>query len=91
MRVRPARFLPSVRDQFSVVMDDTDPAADLDPDSSAPSAPQEPSQKRQLVDLAALLALLGVTAAVYLTVGDAGFAVITSAVVGLYGTWRARR
>ncbi|WP_329350013.1 hypothetical protein OG226_24335 [Streptomyces sp. NBC_01261] len=75
-------------------MDDTNRTADPAPNgpTSAPSeAPEETSQKRRLVDLAALVALLGVTATVYLAVGDAGFTVITSAVVGLYGTWRARR
>ncbi|MER7929664.1 hypothetical protein ABTY96_42115 [Streptomyces sp. NPDC096057] len=73
-------------------MDDINTAAGLDPDTCpTPSPPEETSQRRRLVDLAALLALLGVTAVVYLTVGDAGFTVITSAVVGLYSTWRARR
>lgn len=72
-------------------MDETQPHADLGPVSSTPSSAEETSQRRRLVDLAALLSLLGIAATVYLLVGDAGFSVITSAVVGLFGTWRARR
>ncbi len=73
-------------------MDDTN-ATPADPGSDSPTSPpaEEAPQQHRIVDLAALLALLGLAAAVYLAVGDAGFSVITSAVVGLFGTWRARR
>ncbi|WP_276615832.1 hypothetical protein [Streptomyces sp. A0592] len=38
-----------------------------------------------------LVALLATCAGIYLTVGEAGFAGVISAVAALYGTWRARR
>ncbi|WP_405942995.1 hypothetical protein [Streptomyces sp. NBC_00207] len=38
-----------------------------------------------------LVALLATCAGTYLTVGEAGFAGVISAVAALYGTWRARR
>ncbi|MFF9982371.1 hypothetical protein [Streptomyces erythrochromogenes] len=46
---------------------------------------------RRVPDAVVLVALLATCAGVYLTVGEAGFAGVISAVAALYGTWRARR
>ncbi|WP_266671537.1 hypothetical protein [Streptomyces sp. NBC_01443] len=49
-----------------------------------------PANRNAAHDTLVLIALLGTCAAVYLTVGEAGFAGVISAVAGLYGTWRMR-
>ncbi|MFJ7593312.1 hypothetical protein ACIQZO_39265 [Streptomyces sp. NPDC097617] len=45
----------------------------------------------RIPDAVVLVALLATCAGIYLTVGEAGFAGVISAVAALYGTWRARR
>lgn len=76
-------------------MDDTSPNSrkrTSDTTSVAtPSSEKGTPQRHGMLDLAALITLLGLVASVYVIVGDVGFSVITSAVAGLFGTWRARR
>ncbi|MFF7237997.1 hypothetical protein [Streptomyces collinus] len=59
------------------------------PHTRAPHSPARPGQA--ILDGTVLLALLGTCAAVYSTVGTAGFSAIIGAAAGLYGTWRTRR
>ncbi|MFD6115309.1 hypothetical protein ACFWG0_35160 [Streptomyces yangpuensis] len=63
-----------------------------DPDRSpATREPNPADRSHRIPDAVVLLALLATCAGTYLTVGDAGFAGVISAVAALYGTWRARR
>ncbi|MFE5810266.1 hypothetical protein [Streptomyces sp. NPDC056491] len=63
-----------------------------DPDRSpATPEPDPASRSHRIPDAVVLVALLATCAGTYLTVGEAGFAGVISAVAALYGTWRARR
>ncbi|MFD7785549.1 hypothetical protein ACFV4Q_21040 [Streptomyces nojiriensis] len=67
---------------------------DPGPDSGRPPTGREPdpeTRTRHVPDAVVLVALLATCAGTYLTVGEAGFAGVISAVAALYGTWRARR
>ncbi|MET9568552.1 hypothetical protein ABZY34_05310 [Streptomyces virginiae] len=62
------------------------------PEPAQPPATREPDPgTRRVPDAVVLVALLATCAGIYLTVGEAGFAGVISAVAALYGTWRARR
>ncbi|MEF2530012.1 hypothetical protein [Streptomyces sp. CS62] len=62
------------------------------PEPSQPPAAREPDPgTRRVPDAVVLVVLLATCAGIYLTVGEAGFAGVISAVAALYGTWRARR
>ncbi|WP_331747148.1 hypothetical protein OG365_39855 (plasmid) [Streptomyces sp. NBC_00853] len=64
------------------------------PGPDQPSAAREPdpaTREHRVPDAVVLVALLATCAGIYLTVGEAGFAGVISAVAALYGTWRARR
>ncbi|WP_327264847.1 hypothetical protein OG444_28445 [Streptomyces sp. NBC_01232] len=64
------------------------------PDPDRPPAAREPeleTRRHRTPDAVVLVALLATCAGTYLTVGEAGFAGVISAVAALYGTWRARR
>ncbi|MEU4359295.1 hypothetical protein [Streptomyces virginiae] len=64
------------------------------PDPAQPPATREPepaARAHHVPDAVVLVALLATCAGIYLTVGEAGFAGVISAVAALYGTWRARR
>jgi hypothetical protein len=56
------------------------------PSEAAPEKPARPG----MLDLVVLVVLLAACAVIYVVVKDPGFSVITGAVVGLFGTWRAR-
>ncbi|MGW7435322.1 hypothetical protein [Streptomyces sp. NPDC054849] len=62
-----------------------------DPHRSPDHEPDPASRTHRIPDAAVLVALLATCAGIYLTVGEAGFAGVISAVAALYGTWRARR
>ncbi|KOU43675.1 hypothetical protein ADK53_05035 [Streptomyces sp. WM6373] len=63
-----------------------------DPDPAQPPTTRDPAAgERRVPDAVVLVALLATCAGIYLTVGEAGFAGVISAVAALYGTWRARR
>ncbi|WP_445270704.1 hypothetical protein [Streptomyces sp. DSM 41634] len=65
-----------------------------DPDPDRPPTPRGPdpeTRTHRVPDAVVLVALLATCAGTYLTVGEAGFAGVISAVAALYGTWRARR
>ncbi|MFB7259779.1 hypothetical protein [Streptomyces nojiriensis] len=67
---------------------------DPDPGPGRRPAGREPdpeTRTRRVPDAVVLVALLATCAGTYLTVGEAGFAGVISAVAALYGTWRARR
>ncbi|MFD7555164.1 hypothetical protein ACFV9E_11615 [Streptomyces sp. NPDC059835] len=64
------------------------------PDPDRSPAGREPAPEPRtppIPDAAVLVALLATCAGTYLTVGEAGFAGVISAVAALYGTWRTRR
>ncbi|MFJ3520442.1 MULTISPECIES: hypothetical protein [unclassified Streptomyces] len=64
------------------------------PDPDRTPATREPAPEprpHRIPDAVVLVALLATCAGTYLTVGEAGFAGVISAVAALYGTWRARR
>ncbi|MFH9800084.1 hypothetical protein [Streptomyces virginiae] len=63
-----------------------------DPDRTPATRESAPEARTQRIpDAVVLVALLATCAGIYLTVGEAGFAGVISAVAALYGTWRARR
>lgn len=59
--------------------------------SPAEREPDPASRSHRIPDAVVLVTLLATCAGTYLTVGEAGFAGVISAVAALYGTWRARR
>lgn len=67
-----------------------------DPDPTRSPARQEPAPspgtpRNRHHDTVVLIALLATCAGIYLTVGEAGFAGVITAVAGLYGTLHMRR
>ncbi|MHC0429532.1 hypothetical protein ACX6XY_04985 [Streptomyces sp. O3] len=76
-------------------MDDIEPTprsgATRAPDSSPSPRSEGRSTRQRTLDLIGMLALLGLSAGVYILLGDAGFSMVVGAVVSLYGVWRARR
>ncbi|MFB7256859.1 hypothetical protein [Streptomyces nojiriensis] len=63
-----------------------------EPDRTAAAREPDPAAgSHRIPDAVVLVALLAICAGTYLTVGEAGFAGVISAVAALYGSWRARR
>ncbi|MDX3529408.1 hypothetical protein P1P75_24065 [Streptomyces sp. ID05-39B] len=73
-------------------MDDIEPTPHSGASQTPESLPQPAgSERHRALDLIGMVTLLGLSAGVYIVVGDAGFSMVVGAVVGLYGAWRTRQ